>query len=114
MICSVCGAWAGAFKQHSNRDDGYGICRSCVDWLLNRGTSQEEITRNYGVAGVHYKAKNFKYMGKTFKVLAEFVDSPEGQTLANQFIATMPNAAILCAIGGVVVLADINDLGRLG
>jgi hypothetical protein len=112
MICSCCAGWAGAFKQHSNRDSGYGICRSCVDWLLARGTSPEEIKRNYGVSGVHYEPKLFKHMGRAFKVLAEFVDSPEGQVLANKYMTSTPNSAVLCVSDGVVVLADLSDHGQ--
>jgi len=57
LTCSVCGSDAGRFQQWSNRDTGYGICAPCVDWLKGRGTSAEELQRNYGTAGVHYLSK---------------------------------------------------------
>lgn len=56
LTCSVCGEDAGCFKQHSNRDAGYGICRSCVDWLKKRGTCEGELLDLYGVEGVNYAA----------------------------------------------------------
>lgn len=55
--CCVCGEYAGRFQQHWNRDTGFGVCRSCIDWLLSRGTSAEEITSLYGVEGVNYASK---------------------------------------------------------
>jgi len=58
LECCVCGGDAGRFQQHWNRDDGYGICRSCVDWLIDkRNTSPEEIKDCYGTEGVNYAAK---------------------------------------------------------
>jgi len=55
LECCVCGNGAGRFKQHWNRDDGYGICRSCVEWLVReRNTSAEEIRDLYGIEGVNY------------------------------------------------------------
>jgi hypothetical protein len=58
LQCCVCGLGAGNFKQHWNRDTGYGICRSCVDWLLAKGrASPEEMLDLYGKEGVNYAAK---------------------------------------------------------
>ena len=56
MQCSCCGADAGRFQQWSNRDTGWGICRSCIDWIKGRGETAEEIHRLFGVEGVHYAA----------------------------------------------------------
>ena len=30
MTCCCCGAYAGHFQQHWNRDTGFGICRPCA------------------------------------------------------------------------------------
>jgi len=53
--CCCCGGSAGNYEQHYNRDDGYGICASCIAWLRNKGTSEEEILNLYGVEGINYK-----------------------------------------------------------
>lgn len=54
LECCCCGGFAGHWEQWWNRDDGYGICRSCVDWQISRGTSAEEIRDLYGEEGRHY------------------------------------------------------------
>jgi len=57
MKCCVCGSPAGKFEQHYNRDTGYGVCRKCVDWVISRGMSAEEVKSLYGTEGIHYEAK---------------------------------------------------------
>lgn len=55
MKCSVCGAEAGRWEQHWNRDTGWGICRPCVDWLTkDRSMTAEEMADLYGKEGVNY------------------------------------------------------------
>lgn len=56
LRCAVCGDNAGRWKQHPNRDTGYGVCRPCVDWLVDvRNTSPEQMKNDYGTAGVNYE-----------------------------------------------------------
>lgn len=55
LICSVCGAYAGLFEQHHNRDTGWGICPACVTWLRNRGETGEALQANYGAPGINYQ-----------------------------------------------------------
>jgi hypothetical protein len=56
LTCAVCGDNAGRWKQHHNRDTGYGVCKSGVEWLINvRHASDAEMKNNYGIAGVNYK-----------------------------------------------------------
>lgn len=112
MTCSVCGAHAGYFTQHTNRDDGYGICRSCVDWLLGRGTTAQEIKNLYGVAGVNYEAKLFRLHGLDFKVLAQFVDDEAGCKLANAYMEDNPGASLLDQSNGILTLAHKDDKGH--
>lgn len=45
LKCCVCGSSAGAFLQHWNRDTGWGVCRSCVDWEISRGIKPEELLK---------------------------------------------------------------------
>jgi hypothetical protein len=54
MSCCCCGEYAGRWEQHWNRDTGYGICVSCVDWQRGRGTSETEIADLYGKEGVNW------------------------------------------------------------
>lgn len=56
LMCCVCGADAGRFQQHWNRDTGWGICAKCVAWVAARGETPEQIRDYYGVAGVNYAA----------------------------------------------------------
>jgi hypothetical protein len=54
MTCCCCGAGAGRWTQHWNRDTGFGICAPCVDWQKGRGTSEAEIADYYGKEGVNW------------------------------------------------------------
>ena len=54
LECACCGADAGRWRQWYNRDTGYGVCRKCVDWLIGRGETADEIRDCYGISGVHY------------------------------------------------------------
>ncbi len=54
LECCCCGNGAGNFKQHWNRDTGYGICADCIAWLRARGTTEEEIKDLYGVEGENF------------------------------------------------------------
>jgi hypothetical protein len=54
LICCCCGEAAGRFKQHWNRDTGFGLCPKCALWLKARGTTDEEMRDLYGVEGVNY------------------------------------------------------------
>lgn len=57
LTCCVCGDSAGKFKQHPNRDTGYGVCLKCVLWLTEtRHVGPEEMKRNYGTAGINYES----------------------------------------------------------
>jgi len=54
MTCCVCGANAGRWQQHWNRDTGYGVCVRCIEWLRERKTSETEIADLYGKDGVNW------------------------------------------------------------
>lgn len=65
MECSVCGEYAGKFRQWWNRDTGYGLCARCRDWLTTPDPKTkdnrirygaEEMRDLYGEAGTHYPA----------------------------------------------------------
>lgn len=60
LTCCVCGDPAGRYQQHWNRDNGYGICRKCADWVQSpdRGrhrTGADEMRSLYGEAGINYE-----------------------------------------------------------
>ncbi len=52
--CCVCGDDAGKFKQHWNRDTGFGICAPCIVFVRERGATEAEIADLYGTAGINY------------------------------------------------------------
>lgn len=53
--CSVCGEAAGYFAQWPNRDNGFGLCRRCFEWLRDvRKMDAEEIRWLYGEEGKHF------------------------------------------------------------
>lgn len=52
MTCCVCGNYAGRWAQHSNRDDEYGICASCVV-EQHALVGDAEFRNLYGVPGVN-------------------------------------------------------------
>lgn len=54
MTCCVCGDDAGTWKQHWNRDTGFGICVKCVTWLRDRKTPETEIANLYGKQGLNW------------------------------------------------------------
>jgi hypothetical protein len=54
LYCAVCGGVTRGRQWH-NRDTGYGVCLTCVEWVRSRGkTTEEEIRSYYGEKGVHY------------------------------------------------------------
>lgn len=60
LTCACCGADAGRWAQHWNRDTGYGVCSRCVAWMLGRGHSlnapddHDSIEWLYGREGVNW------------------------------------------------------------
>jgi hypothetical protein len=52
--CCVCSGYAGDWHQHWNRDDGFGVCVSCVEWMRGRGTPETEIADLYGKEGFNW------------------------------------------------------------
>lgn len=54
MTCCCCGSECYGV-QHWNRDDGFGLCLKCADWIGKRETP-EQMERLYGVRGVNYGA----------------------------------------------------------
>lgn len=54
-LCCICGAFAGKWAQHWNRDTGFGTCRPCVDRELSR-VGAPEVAELYGKEGLNYAA----------------------------------------------------------
>jgi hypothetical protein len=53
LLCSLCGALTIG-RQWLNREAGYGICATCVEWLRQRSTPPVEMLQTYGHEGVHF------------------------------------------------------------
>ena len=54
LTCCVCGGEAGHWQQHWNRDNGYGVCAKCVDWVKARGETDASVLDLYGREGVNW------------------------------------------------------------
>lgn len=113
LTCCVCGGSAGKYKQHWNRDTGWGICRKCVDWEISRKVSPEELLDLYGIAGVNYEARQYITFGRSFNVLAAFPNTEAGATDANRYMLAHSYAALICGEGNELLLADKDDHGRM-
>lgn len=65
LSCACCGGNAGCWAQWFNQDEGYGICRKCVDWIRSperakHWEGEEGFERTYGVEGIHYEPSSPK------------------------------------------------------
>lgn len=108
LDCCVCGGGAGRWKQHWNRDSGYGICAECVAFEASTLTA-EELEENYGKPGVNYGQPMVTFQGRRYKVLA----ATKHEDVANAFMERVPNASVLTVFdNGVIVLADKEDQGE--
>lgn len=116
LSCACCGSDAGKWKQFSNQDAGWGLCRKCADMLTDDSTgrprmSHAELRRVYGVPGVNFEAQNVKTCGRTFDVLADFPDTEAGTAEANAYMEAYEGAALLLVRAGRAYLADKADKG---
>jgi hypothetical protein len=58
LTCAVCGESAGTWKQHWNRDTGFGVCMKCVQWLRDTNRESEATIENlYGFEGINWGIK---------------------------------------------------------
>lgn len=110
LQCACCGGDAGRWRQHWNQDTGYGICARCRDWVQRDGMDPAEFRQTYGKPGLNLEPKTVEHMGRRFAVLAEFQE--EDKDRANDYMTKYPDAAVLLVRDGVVVLADMYDLGH--
>lgn len=62
LTCCCCGDGARGRQWH-NRDDGYGLCATCVPYC-KRNETPESFEACYGVEGVHYNVNE----GPKFRV----------------------------------------------
>lgn len=108
--CCVCGTYAGKWLQHWNRDTGYGICPRCVAEEAGRCTP-DDLQDLYGKPGVHYDQPMVRHMGRRYRCLAAFPNTPAGERDANAFMDRTPHACVLCATDGIYI-ADERDQGE--
>ena len=107
LTCCVCGAGAGRWTQHWNRDDGYGICANCV--ATQSAIETPELMQNlFGQPGVNHDIPTVRHMGRRFRVLALARNNAE----ANAFMAVTPGAAVLLVAGNGIFIAHRDDAGE--
>lgn len=109
MLCCVCGASAGRWQQHWNRDAGWGICPGCAAAQAGQETP-DNMVRLYGRPGVNYEPPTVVHMGRRHKVMATFPESRPAQ--ANAYMEANPGASVLAVEGGRVVIVHMADLGE--
>jgi len=107
MTCCVCGADAGRWRQHHNRDDGYGICTACVA-RQSATETPERIANLYGQAGINHSTPMIKHYGLNFRVLA--VARTPAQ--ANAFMLRTPGASLLFISDDDHFIAHQDDMGE--
>lgn len=56
LVCCCCGKDTPG-RPWWNRDSGFGICRSCVDWQRSRGMEEDDERLLYGREGFHYNVE---------------------------------------------------------
>lgn len=117
--CACCGSSAGRWEQWHNQDTGYGICRSCVDWVMTRKVfgrpdpigAPLEFCRTYGLPGQHYEPKLYRLHGLDFAIVAEFEDTDEGTKCANEFMVAFHRTGVLAVGEGRIIIASNDDKG---
>lgn len=109
LTCCVCGADAGTFFQHWNRDDGFGICINCAAEQAGI-ESPERMVSLYGKPGLNYAQPMVTYLGRRFKLMAVFRESDVDR--ANAFMERTPGASVLVVDRGRVYIAHQDDKGE--
>ena len=63
LTCCCCGDFAGYWKQHYNRDDGFGVCKRCAEDIRKHRPfghdpmPEKDFVSTYGVEGVNWGAQ---------------------------------------------------------
>jgi hypothetical protein len=110
MNCCVCGAYAGRWQQHWNRDTGYSICPPCAAEEAGR-LDPKELVSLYGTPGVNYDAPMVRHQGRRYRCMAVFKNTEDGMAQANAYIERTPGASVLC-VTDAIYLADVEDQGE--
>lgn len=113
LTCSCCGASAGIFQQHFNRDTGWGICAECLAFEMGRDVPTDELVRLYGSPRIHYGIPVVHHLGREYKLMAVFYDTTKGVALANAFMDRHPGASVLCVTHERICIAHHDDAGAV-
>lgn len=112
LRCACCAQPAGRWRQWDNQDTGHGICLRCVTWMRQEGReTEEDIRRLYGVEGENWGGV-VVVNGRTYRAVACFYESEDGETKANLWILKNPTHAVLATQDGYHWLADVKDKGK--
>lgn len=110
MDCCVCGNYAGKWIQHSNRDNGYGICVECLADECSRH-SPEQIQSLYGYPRLNYDQPLVKHLGLYFRAYTGFSDTEEGNKACEDYLLRNPGKAILEGSKPLSIVVGAYDFG---
>lgn len=107
--CCCCGGDAGNFQQHSNRDNGYGICAVCISHERRSGMSEADIEDLYGKAGVNWR-NTITVGARVYTIAAAFMEDLETDE-ANRYLQVHPDEAVIACEDNVIYIASVKDMG---
>ncbi len=73
LTCSCCTSSTPGRQWH-NRDEGFGLCGKCAEWLSGKETPAI-MQSTYGIAGYHYPASSNA-------ALSDLEQSPDANALS--------------------------------
>ncbi|WP_234265232.1 hypothetical protein [Hydrogenophaga sp. NFH-34] len=121
LKCACCGGEAGHWQQWHNQDTGWGLCRTCADWIMSQPSTRTyhnelasplQFCRTYGLPGKNYEPRYQRHCGLDFAIVASFPNRVKGTSDANEFMALFRGTSVLGIFGDQIILAMKDDIGR--
>lgn len=102
LFCSCCGACTTG-RQYWNRDEGYGLCKTCMKSVLPK-LGFKDFTRNYGTIGFHIDPIDCAILDEvkeSCKKIGQFAQSIESQWIGLIAGITCHNGELMYRMIGV-------------
>lgn len=74
LTCACCGGEAPSLKQWYNQDDGFGVCKNCFQFHVEK-YGIEYAKNIFGFNGVNHSIDDFKIRTKLENILSQFSNS---------------------------------------